>query len=248
MAGYTKLWSTIVRSTVWQEPLHVKVTWVTMLALSDARGYVGASIPGLANAAGVTIPQCEEALQKFLSPDIYSRTKEHEGRRIIEEDGGWLLLTYEKHRAGIDEEERRIQNREAQQRHRDKISRLADSQQNKRRSPQAVSRKQSAVSNKQLTPTTNGAGGFNAEQMKGTAYSFFAQLRGLRSEVRTPTGSRWEIPKGELEALPTAVRSAVHAVGGLSAIANVSGDGERVLRAQFATSYISALADGVSSP
>jgi hypothetical protein len=101
MAGFTKLWSSIVHSTVWQEPLHVKVTWVTMLALADAQGHVGASIPGLASAAGVTIPQCEESLGKFLAPDPYSGTKEHEGRRIEAEDGGWRLLTYEKHRAAF---------------------------------------------------------------------------------------------------------------------------------------------------
>jgi hypothetical protein len=119
MSGYAKLWSSIVHSTVWQEPLPTKVVWVTMLALSDMRGYVGASVPGLAHAAGVTVPECEAALERFLAPDPYSRTKEHEGRRIVVEDGGWRLLTYEKHREAKAEEDRRIQNREAQKRWRE---------------------------------------------------------------------------------------------------------------------------------
>jgi hypothetical protein len=61
-------------------------------------GIVEASIPGLANRAGVTIEETEAALKSFLSPDPYSRTKDYEGRRIKEVDGGWLLLTYNKHR------------------------------------------------------------------------------------------------------------------------------------------------------
>jgi hypothetical protein len=46
----------------------------------------------------VSIEQCETALHSFLSPDRYSRTKDHEGRRIKEVDGGWLLLNYVKYR------------------------------------------------------------------------------------------------------------------------------------------------------
>ena len=82
MAGYTKLFSSIVLSTVWREPNHVRIVWITMLALAEADGYVGAAVPGLADAARVSIPECLEALASFLAPDEYSRSKEHEGRRI----------------------------------------------------------------------------------------------------------------------------------------------------------------------
>jgi len=118
MAGYTKLWASILQSTVWQESLSTKVTWITMLALCDSRGYVGASIPGLAHSAGVTIPECEAALAAFLAPDPYSRTQEHEGRRLEVEEGGWRVLNYERHREGLADEERRALNRESQRRSR----------------------------------------------------------------------------------------------------------------------------------
>jgi len=114
MAGYTKLWNTLVTSTVWQEPLHVKVVWITMLALTDAGGYVAASVPGLANIAGVSVHECEEALSVFLAPDPYSRTQEHEGRRIEVAEGGWVLLNYAKHRHAEDVEARRESNRKSQ--------------------------------------------------------------------------------------------------------------------------------------
>lgn len=69
-----------------------------MLAMADASGYVGASIPGLAHAARVSVDGCRAALDKFLGPDPDSRTKENEGRRIEICDGGWRLLNYETHR------------------------------------------------------------------------------------------------------------------------------------------------------
>jgi len=118
MTGFTKLFSGIVYSTIWQEPLHVRVVWVTMLALADREGNVAASLPGLAKASGVTMEQCAEALEVLKSPDQYSRSKEFEGRRTVEIDGGWKLLNYLKYREMRSADERRIQVRQAVQRHR----------------------------------------------------------------------------------------------------------------------------------
>lgn len=64
VTGFTKLFSTIVHSTVWREDMHVKVVWVTMLALADRNGEVQASLPGLADAARVSLRQCTDALKK----------------------------------------------------------------------------------------------------------------------------------------------------------------------------------------
>lgn len=122
MAGYTKLWSSLIQSTVWREDMHVKVVWITMLALSDQHGLVMSSVPGLADAARVSIGQCVEALDKLSSPDEWSRTKEHEGRRIEACDGGWLLLNHGKYRSMQDAEERREKVKLAVRRHRARIS------------------------------------------------------------------------------------------------------------------------------
>lgn len=106
-AIYTKLFQSILDSTVWQEPLAVKVVWITMLAMTDRQGRVSASVPGLARRAGVSLQECELALEKFRSPDPYSRTQDHEGKRIADIDGGWLLLNHEKYRSMMGLEERR---------------------------------------------------------------------------------------------------------------------------------------------
>jgi hypothetical protein len=103
--GYAKLFSSIVHSTIWREAPHVKVVWITMLALADRTGVVEASLPGLADAAKVRIEECQDAIAKLSAPDEFSRTKDYEGRRIEEIEGGWLILNYEKHRAKKDMDE-----------------------------------------------------------------------------------------------------------------------------------------------
>lgn len=112
VTGFTKLFQSIVHSTVWQEEMHVKVVWVTMLALADRNGCVNASEPGLAKAAGVSLEQCLDALARFQAPDPYSRTKAHEGRRIQPIDGGWFMINHPKYRELASKDERRLKVRE----------------------------------------------------------------------------------------------------------------------------------------
>jgi len=87
----------ILSSSVWQEELHVKVVWLTLLILCDTEGYVGAALPGIASAAGVTLAQAEEALQKLQAPDPYSRTQENDGRRLEVAERGWRVLNFKAH-------------------------------------------------------------------------------------------------------------------------------------------------------
>lgn len=118
MSGYTKLFHDILGSTIWREDLSVKICCVTLLALADREGIVSASVPGLAHFAGVSVEQAEIALEKFLSPDPYSRSPEHEGRRIEPIDGGWRLLNYSKYRFKMSAEDIRERDRVRQQRYR----------------------------------------------------------------------------------------------------------------------------------
>lgn len=109
--SYTKLDAGITDSTVWAAPDATRLTWITMLAMADQHGYVGASIPGLASRARVTLEGCLAALECFMSPDLYSRTKDFEGRRIAEADGGWVLLNHAKYRAMQSADDRRERSR-----------------------------------------------------------------------------------------------------------------------------------------
>jgi hypothetical protein len=98
--GYVKVYGDmLLNSTVWvcSSP-ETKLLWITMLVMADKNGLVMASVPGLAQRATITIEQTVKGLEELSSPDRYSRTKEYEGRRIEEIDGGWLVLNYGKYR------------------------------------------------------------------------------------------------------------------------------------------------------
>ena len=107
MAGFTKLFSSIVDSTIWRESKETKIVWITMLAKADRRGIVEAALPGLADAARVSVDECRAAMQVLSSPDPDSRSKEYEGRRIKEIDGGFQILNYAKYREKLSADERR---------------------------------------------------------------------------------------------------------------------------------------------
>ena len=126
---FTKLFSSITESSIWMQDDHTRIVWIAMLAMADKRGRVWASVPGLANRSRVPVASVERAIGIFLAPDTYSRTKDNQGQRVAEIDGGWRLLNHQKYRDMRDDEDRREQNREAQQRARAKVSKLADSQQ-----------------------------------------------------------------------------------------------------------------------
>lgn len=116
--SYTKLFSSITDSTIWQEPDHVRIVWVTMLAMADRNGCVWSSVPGLAHRAVKSIEETQDALRRFMAPDEWSRTKDNDGRRIAEIDGGWRLLNHRKFRELRSIEERKEYKRKWDQGHR----------------------------------------------------------------------------------------------------------------------------------
>jgi hypothetical protein len=107
MAGYTKLFNSILLSSIWGEDDATRIVWITMLAMADRNGRVEAAVPGLSHIARVPLDACAKAVKTLESPDVHSRSAEFEGRRIEKVDGGWVLLNHEKYRAKLSEDERR---------------------------------------------------------------------------------------------------------------------------------------------
>jgi hypothetical protein len=118
VAGYTKLFSSIVTSTIWCEDAPTRVVWVAMLALKDRDGVVEGSIPGFARVANVTLEQMERAVKVLSEPDPHSRTPDNEGRRIEAMPGGWRVLNHDAYRDLESVEHRRERDAERQRRHR----------------------------------------------------------------------------------------------------------------------------------
>lgn len=95
---FVKVYGSILRSSVWQQPMPTKVVWIAMLALAGEDGLVESSIPGLAATAGVSIAECEDALACLLAPDKYSSSRIDEGRRIRAVRGGWVIVNHRYYR------------------------------------------------------------------------------------------------------------------------------------------------------
>lgn len=127
MPNYTKLFNSIVTSTIWTEDDKTRIVWITMLALADQNGEVHASIPGLARLAGVPVESVDVAIEKFLGPDPYSRTPDYDGRRISPIDGGWELLNHAKYRRMASLADQKENNAKRQKRHRERNAAVTDS-------------------------------------------------------------------------------------------------------------------------
>ena len=97
--GFTKLFSSILTSSVWCEDHPTVRVWIGMMALANIQGIVEGSIPGIASICRVTVPECQKAIELFSSPDPFSRNPDFEGRRIEPHLGGWRILNHENYRS-----------------------------------------------------------------------------------------------------------------------------------------------------
>ena len=102
--SYTKLFHRIITSSIWDEPNSTRIVWITMLAMANQDGYVGSTVKSLALLSRTTEEECRTALGVFQKPDGESRSKEHDGRRVEQVEGGWMILNHEKYRNSISDD------------------------------------------------------------------------------------------------------------------------------------------------
>lgn len=101
--------------------------------MCDRDGYVYGSRPGLERAAMITwTDEQEDPWNVLMSPDPNSsdriRAPENDGRRIEEVSGGFRLLNFEYYRGLRNDDDRRDQNRRAQEKFRRKPGSAKESQ------------------------------------------------------------------------------------------------------------------------
>lgn len=124
--AYSKLFSSIVSSSLWSEPDSTRILFITLLALSDRNGIVYGSKSGLARIACIDPDDEDEAFANLTNPDPESgdlmRNPENQGRRIERVPEGFRIINFEYYRGLRNEDDRREQNREAQRRFKAKVS------------------------------------------------------------------------------------------------------------------------------
>lgn len=120
MNGWTPLHQRIVASSVWATPYHVRIAWITLLAVAGRDGTAHLTIGGLARMANIRLEEAADALKVLSEPDADTLTQENEGRRIERVASGWRLLNWESYRVLAKKAVLLEQNREAQAKWRDK--------------------------------------------------------------------------------------------------------------------------------
>jgi hypothetical protein len=103
--GYSKLFGSIITSSLWVEDHIVIRVWIAMLASCNAKGEVEGAVPGFASLCRITPDEMREALSILLAPDPDSRSKTLEGRRLVEIPGGWRIVNYLEYRERLQEKE-----------------------------------------------------------------------------------------------------------------------------------------------
>ena len=119
--SYTPLWSTIVLSSLWDEPDVVCKVFITMLAVRDYDHVVRLSAYNLARAARKEEWEVLAALKVLAAPDTKRREKQkYDGRRIEKVSDGWLILNGEFYQEMMRKANRRSYKRQWQREHRQK--------------------------------------------------------------------------------------------------------------------------------
>jgi hypothetical protein len=92
--GFTKLDEGIVQSSIMgEDPVTFKV-WITLLAMCKENGIAFVSPVFLSSVCRLEISQVRESLRKLSDIDENSRSKNDEGRRIREVQGGFQVINY----------------------------------------------------------------------------------------------------------------------------------------------------------
>ena len=86
MAGYTKLFNSILMSTIWREDDKTRIVWITLLAMADKNGIAETSIPSLADAARVS-GAIVQALEVALAIGRSRAALRQEKRRVAGDSG-----------------------------------------------------------------------------------------------------------------------------------------------------------------
>ena len=118
---YNKLFTKILDSSIWMEPLATRIVWVTLIAAMDEDGFVAFASPSnVAHRARVTDDEAREAIATLEGPDPNSSNPDNEGRRIERVPGGWIVINAPIYRDLVTREIIKKQTRERVQRYRQK--------------------------------------------------------------------------------------------------------------------------------
>ena len=120
---YCKLFASLYQGTL-RGLSHEILVFTNLLASCDKEGFVDKHQRAIADETGLSVDQVKSAILKLEEPDPESRSPEEDGARLTRMDEhrawGWHIVNYVKYRTIRNEDDRREQNRAAQERFRAK--------------------------------------------------------------------------------------------------------------------------------
>jgi len=122
---FAKIFTQIFDSSI-AENYEVRHVFEDLLKLADIDGVVDMTVEAIARRTNVPLEKVRHGIEELMKPDEQSRTKLHEGRRLVPLDSGrewgWIVVNYEHYRKIQDEETRRLYFRDAKRRQRERAS------------------------------------------------------------------------------------------------------------------------------
>jgi hypothetical protein len=120
---FAKIYAQIFDSSI-AENYELRHFFEDMLKLADCTGVVDMTAPAIARRINLDLQKVLEFLRLLQEPDPTSRSKEHEGRRLVpldsHRDWGWILVNYVHYRNLRDEAAKREFFRDAKRKQREK--------------------------------------------------------------------------------------------------------------------------------
>lgn len=106
---FVKLYSRITESSLMEQPIEVRYTFMMLLAIADPTGRVVGTDIAIARRINLPLLTFVNSVNSLKEPDPDSNSKEEEGRRVISSDGerGYQIVNYQKYRNLKDENEKR---------------------------------------------------------------------------------------------------------------------------------------------
>lgn len=124
---YNKLFTKILDSSIWLEPMPTRIVWLTMIATMDETGFCQfAAVANVAHRARVSLDQAQKAIACLEGPDSESSDPDNNGRRVERVPGGWMVLNAEKHRSMVTRVIIQTQTRDRVRRFREKAKRISN--------------------------------------------------------------------------------------------------------------------------
>jgi len=124
---FAKVFGQIFDSSI-AEDYNCRRMFMDLLVLADSDGAVDMTPEAISRRTNVPMSEVVKYIKELSQPDPLSRSKEHEGKRLVPlepgREWGWLIVNYQHYREIRDEEARRTYFRDYQRDRRGKLKKL----------------------------------------------------------------------------------------------------------------------------